>query len=94
MQELLPPFVLNELQLYISDFETEFFESLASIIGSEKEPSRVRNLLVKHLKDLKVSKFGEIDQYLLLTTMLLCYWSKEYETNLSLYNKFQGQINQ
>ncbi len=92
MQELLPPFILNELNLYIANFEAEFLKNLADIIGTEKTPSKIRTLLVQYLKSVKVSKFADIDQSILLTAMLLCYWSKEYETILTLYDKFQDKI--
>ncbi|GAH85394.1 unnamed protein product, partial [marine sediment metagenome] len=92
MSEYLPTFVLNELHLYISDFEEEFFEYLNQILKGESNLAKIRKLLVKHLKNLKVSKFEVKNQSILLSVLLMCYWSKDYETNLYIYTKFKEKI--
>lgn len=92
MSEYLPTFVLNELQLYISDFEEGFFKYLNQILEGESNQAKIRKLLVQHLKNLKVSKFEVKNQYILLSALLMCYWSKDYETNLYIYNKFKEKI--
>jgi len=88
MSSKLPPFITYELELYLKEDQKEFQDRISQIIGNSKKEKEIRRKLYTYLKSIKKKKLDSLEENLLLTTCLFCYWSKEYELIIELFDHF------
>ena len=90
MPSRLPPYISHELELYLKEDEKEFQDRIKQILGNSKKEKEIRKKLYTYLKSIKKKKLDNVEENLLLTTCLLCYWSKEYELIIELFDYFSN----
>jgi len=91
MEINLPAFIVNEVETYIGEDKSEYFDRISKIIHSSKKEEVVRNSL-EHYFSNKVALEDQTDQMLILTYFLLSYWSNEYDSVNNYFNKFNDTI--
>ncbi len=91
MEINLPAFVVNEVEIYIGINKSEFFDRISKIISSSKKEETVRTSLENYLSN-KTDLEDKTDQMIILTFFLLSYWSKEYDSVIDYFNKFNETI--
>ncbi len=88
----LPLFVKKEVELYHNGIEDSVENLFTSIIGEETNDFLIRNKLYDYFSSKTKIHFDESKKVVLLGYFLFCYWSKEYEKIIELYNKFKEKL--
>ncbi|MHA1202509.1 MAG: tetratricopeptide repeat protein, partial [Candidatus Heimdallarchaeaceae archaeon] len=91
MEINLPAFIVNEVEIYLDNDKSEFFNRISKIISLSKEEETTR-ISLEHYLSKKVSLEDQTDQMIVLTYFLLSYWSKEYDSIINYFNKFDNTI--
>ena len=91
MEINLPAFIVNEVEIYLDNDKSEFFNRISKIVSLSKDEETIRTFL-EHYLSKKVSLEDQTDQMIVLTYFLLSYWSKEYDSIINYFNKFDNTI--
>ncbi|MHA1808758.1 MAG: tetratricopeptide repeat protein, partial [Candidatus Heimdallarchaeaceae archaeon] len=91
MEINLPAFIVNEVETYIGDDKSEYFDRLSKIIASSKKEEMLRTSLEQYFSN-KAALEDQTDQMLILTYFLLSYWSMEYDSVNDFFIKFNDTI--
>lgn len=91
MEINLPAFIVNEVETYIDDDKSEFFDRISKIISSSRKEEILR-ISLEHYFSNKVALEDQTDQMLILTYFLLSYWSKEYDSVNNYFKKFNDTV--
>ncbi len=91
MEINLPAFIVNEVEIYLDNDKSEFFNRISEIVSLSKKEDTTR-ISLEHYLSKKVSLEDQTDQMIILTYFLLSYWSKEYDSIINYFNKFDNTI--
>ncbi|MBY9001031.1 MAG: hypothetical protein KGD64_08965 [Candidatus Heimdallarchaeota archaeon] len=91
MEVNLPAFILNEVETYIGNDKSEYFNRISNIVNSSKKEKGIRISLETYFSKRKALK-DQTDQMLILTYFLLSYWNREYDSVIAYFNKFNDTI--
>jgi len=88
----LPVFVQKELELYRVSSDDSINQLFLDIVGEEKEEPKIRKLLTAYFSTNSSKQLNENEEILLVANFLLCFWSKEYEIIIELFQKLKDKI--
>ncbi|UJG41335.1 MAG: tetratricopeptide repeat protein [Candidatus Heimdallarchaeum aukensis] len=91
MKSFLPKFLLNEIDLYLDDSQKSIFEEkVKSIVSNASDYDTISKDITAFLLNEDFTDLTTYDQMLILVSILLNYWKKDYSLIFSIYDKFHS----
>ncbi|MHA1116364.1 MAG: tetratricopeptide repeat protein, partial [Candidatus Heimdallarchaeaceae archaeon] len=91
MKSFLPKFLLNEIDLYLDDSQKSIFEEkVESIVSNASDYDTISKDITAFLLNEDFTDLTTYDQMLILVSILLNYWKKDYSLIFSIYDKFHS----
>ncbi|UJG44128.1 MAG: hypothetical protein K9W46_02850 [Candidatus Heimdallarchaeum endolithica] len=91
MKSFLPKFVLNEIDIYLEDSQkTILEEKIENIVSNVSDYDSIAKDVTSFLLEMDISDLTIYDKMLVITSVLLNYWKKDYSFILKIYEKFHS----